>query len=33
VTQNEILDELKEIKRIMENLEKRLPKDKEENIT
>jgi len=33
VTQNEILEELKEIKRMMENLEKRIPKDKEENIT
>jgi voltage-gated sodium channel len=33
ITQNEILEELKEIKRLMENLEKRIPKDKEENIT
>ena len=33
VTQNEILEELKEIKRMMENLEKRIPKDKEKNIT
>jgi hypothetical protein len=33
VTQNEILEELKEIKRMMENLEKRIPKDKEENIS
>jgi hypothetical protein len=33
VTQNEILEELKEIKRVMENLEKRIPKDKEKNIT
>jgi voltage-gated sodium channel len=32
ITQNEILEELKEIKRLMENLEKRIPKDKEENI-
>lgn len=30
VTQNEILEELKEIKKLMENLEKRIPKDKEE---
>jgi voltage-gated sodium channel len=33
ITQNEILEELKEIKKLMENLEKRIPKDKEENIT
>jgi voltage-gated sodium channel len=33
VTENEILEELKEIKRTMENLEKRISRDREENIT
>jgi hypothetical protein len=33
VTENEILEELKTIKRTMENIEKRVSRDREENIT